>query len=140
VTVRDILHVGNPLLRERSREITQDELRAPETQRLIDDLIDTKRAAAGAGLAANQVGDARRIAVVEIEPGNPRYPYKPPYPLTVLVNPRVVSASSEMVEINEGCLSVPGLRGTVARHAEVEVEFEDREGVTQRVAVAGLSA
>jgi peptide deformylase len=140
MTIHPITQVGDPVLRRPAGPLSREALSDPRTQQFIDDLIDTKRAAAGAGLAANQVGDARRIAVVEIEPGNPRYPYKPPYPLTVLVNPRVVSASSEMVEINEGCLSVPGLRGTVARHAEVEVEFEDREGVTQRVAVAGLSA
>ena len=75
-------------------------------------MIETKRAANGAGLAANQVGDTRRIAVVEVEPGNPRYPYKPPIPLTVIVNPVLEPVGDETVEINEGCLSVPDLRGT----------------------------
>jgi peptide deformylase len=140
MTVLPITQVGDPVLRTRAAPLSQEELAAPDTQRFIDDLIETKRAAHGAGLAANQVGDTRRIAVVEVEEGNPRYPYKPPYPLTVLVNPRVVSESKELIEINEGCLSVPGLRGTVARHAEVEVEYEDRDGRPQRVAVAGLSA
>ena len=52
MTVREILHVGNPLLRERSRELSREELHAPETQQLIDDLIDTMHAANGAGIAA----------------------------------------------------------------------------------------
>jgi peptide deformylase len=140
MTVLPITQVGDPVLRTPAEPMSGDELASPDTQRFIDDLIETKRAANGAGLAANQVGDARRIAVVEVEADNPRYPYKPPYPLTVLVNPRVVATSDEVIEINEGCLSVPGLRGAVPRHARVEVEYEDRHGQPQRVAVAGLSA
>jgi peptide deformylase len=140
MTVLPITQIGDPVLRTRAEPLTREELADADTQSFIADLIETKRAARGAGLAANQVGDTRRIAVVEVEPDNPRYPYKPAYPLTVLVNPRIVSSSDETVEINEGCLSVPDLRGTVARQAQVEVEFEDRDGVTQRLTVAGLSA
>ena len=55
------------MLRERAREVTPEELASPEVQALIDDLIDTMRAANGAGLAANQVGEPLRIAVVEVE-------------------------------------------------------------------------
>jgi peptide deformylase len=140
MTIQPITQIGDPVLRTPADPLSGDRLADPDTQRFIDDLIETKRAANGAGLAANQVGDTRRIAVVEVEEGNPRYPYKPAYPLTVLVNPRIVAASDELIEINEGCLSVPDLRGTVARHAEVDVEFEDRDGATQRVTVAGLTA
>jgi peptide deformylase len=140
MTLLPITQIGDPVLRTPAKRLSEDELADPDTQRFIDDLIETKRAANGAGLAANQVGDTRRIAVVEVEAGNPRYPYKPPYPLTVLVNPRVVATSAELIEVNEGCLSVPGMRGTVPRHARVEVEYEDRDGATQRVSVAGLSA
>ena len=86
MTVLPIVTVGDPVLRERAREVTPEELRSPEVQRLIDDMIETMRAAGGAGLAANQVGSLLRIAVVEVD-GNPRYPYKPPIPLTVMVNP-----------------------------------------------------
>ena len=52
--------------------------------------------------------------MVEVEPGNPRYPYKPAVPLTVIVNPEIEPIGDEKVAINEGCLSVPDLRGTVA--------------------------
>ena len=52
------------------------------------------------------------MAIVEVEMDNPRYPYKPPVPLTVMVNPSIEPVDDETVEINEGCLSVPDLRGT----------------------------
>jgi peptide deformylase len=128
VTVLPIATVGDPVLRERAREVSEEELRTPEVQRFIDDLIETKRAANGAGLAANQVGDLRRIAVVEVTPGNPRYPYKPPIPLTVMVNPEVEAVGDETLAINEGCLSVPDLRGTLERAAAVRVRYLDRHG------------
>jgi peptide deformylase len=140
VSVLAITTVGDPVLRERAREVEQEELRSDDVQSFIDDLIETKRAANGAGLAANQVGDRRRIAIVEVEPDNPRYPYKPPVPLTVLVNPRIVGGSTAQIEINEGCLSVPDLRGAVLRSAEVEVEYQDRAGATRRQTVRGLTA
>jgi peptide deformylase len=140
MTILPITLVGDPVLRTRAAPLSRAELADQDTQRLIDDLIETKRAAGGAGLAANQVGDTRRIAVVEVEPDNPRYPYKPAFPLTVLVNPRILGRGAEQIEINEGCLSVPDLRGSVARSAEVEVEYEDREGATRRQAVRGLTA
>ena len=138
MTVLPIHTIGDPVLRERAREVAAGEL--PSLQEFIDDLIETKRSAHGAGLAANQVGDLHRIAVVEVEPDNPRYPYKPPFPLTVLVNPEVEPIGDETVEINEGCLSVPGKRGTLKRHARVRVRFLDRDGEQRELEVAGLTA
>jgi peptide deformylase len=140
VSIREIVTVGDPVLRERARELDEAELRSPEVQRLIDDLIDTKRAAAGAGLAANQVGETLRIAVVEVEPGNPRYPYKPAIPLTVIVNPVIEPLDDEVVHINEGCLSVPDLRGDVPRHVNVRVQYLDREGQAHDEVKRGLTA
>jgi peptide deformylase len=140
MAVRDIVTVGHPVLRERAREVTPEELHSPEVQRLIDDLIDTKRAANGAGIAANQIGETLRIAIVEVEPGNPRYPYKPPVPLTVIVNPVLELAGDETAEINEGCLSVPGLRGTVERHMAIRARYLDRDGAEHVDERGGLTA
>ena len=97
MTVREILHVGNPLLRERSRELTLDELARPATQQLIDDLIDTMHAANGAGIAAPQVGVLVRIAAIEVG-DTPRFPYKPRIPLTVVVNPVIEPLDGELVD------------------------------------------
>ncbi len=74
---REIVEIGHPVLRERARDVTREELRSGEVQGLIDDMIEIMRAANGAGLAANQVAETLRIAVAEVRPGNPRYPYKP---------------------------------------------------------------
>jgi peptide deformylase len=138
VSVLPIRTIGDPVLHERAREVDPGELAS--LQSFIDDLIQTKRAAHGAGIAANQVGDLHRIAVVEVEPDNPRYPYKPPFPLTVLVNPELEPIDDEAIEINEGCLSVPGRRGDVRRHARVRVRFLDRHGDAREIEVAGLTA
>ena len=140
MSLRAIATVGHPVLRERAREVTADELRSPEVQRLIDDMIETMRAANGAGLAANQVHETLRIAVVEVRPGNPRYPYKPPVPLTVIVNPQLEPLGEETAEINEGCLSVPDLRGTVERHVSVRVRYLDRDGGEHEEVRRGLTA
>jgi peptide deformylase len=140
MTVLDIVTVGDPVLRERARDLSLDELRSDDVQRLIDDMIETKRAAHGAGLAANQVGRAVRVAVVEVEPGNPRYPYKPPVELTVIVNPELEPVDDELFAVNEGCLSVPDLRGDVERHVNVRVRYLDRNGEPHEEIRRGLTA
>ena len=139
MTVRAIATVGDPVLRQRSPEVTQAELHSPEVQRLIDDLIETKRAARGAGLAANQISALARIAVVEVDAGT-RYAYKPLIPLTVIVNPTVEPLSDETLSINEGCLSVPDLRGDVDRLMEVRVRYLDRDGTPRETVARGLTA
>jgi peptide deformylase len=139
VTVREIVTVGHPVLRERALAITPERLASPETQRFIDDLIDTMRHANGAGLAANQVGVPIQIAAIEVG-DNPRYPYKPRIPLTVVVNPIIEPLDDETVEINEGCLSVPNLRGTVERFVNVRVRYLDRDGVAHDEVKRGLTA
>ena len=137
--VRDILHVGNPMLRERSREITREELASPRMQQLIDDLIDTMHDASGAGIAAPQVGELVRIATIEVV-DNQRYPYKPRIPLTIVVNPIIEPLDDELVEINEGCLSVPNMRGNVMRHVNVRARWMDRNGIDHDEVRRGLTA
>jgi peptide deformylase len=140
VSVREVVQIGDPVLREPSREVTPEEIGSPEIQGLIDDLIDTKRATNGAGIAANQVGEAVRVAIVEVEEGNPRYPYKPPVPLTVMINPVFEPLGEELVGINEGCLSVPDLRGSLERHLAVRVRYLDRDGAEHQEVRRGLTA
>jgi len=139
MSVREIATVGHPVLRTRAREVAPDELRSSEVQRLIGDMVETMRAAGGAGLAANQVHELLRIAVVEVD-HNPRYPYKPPIPLTVIVNPVIEPMDDELVEVNEGCLSVPDLRGNVMRHVNVRVRYLDRGGNEHDEVKRGLTA
>ena len=140
MSVREIVTIGEPVLRERAREVSLPELRSAETQRLIDDLIETRRAAHGAGLAASQVGVPLRIAVAEIDGVNPRYPYKPPIPLTVIVNPTIEPLDGELFENNEGCLSVPDLRGSLMRHVSIRLRYLDRDGTERDEIKRGLTA
>jgi peptide deformylase len=140
VSRREIVEVGHPVLRERAREVSAEELGSPEVQGLIDDMIETMRAANGAGLAANQVGETVRVAVVEVRADNPRYPYKPAVPLTVIVNPVVEPVDDDVEQINEGCLSVPDLRGEVPRHVSIRLRYLDREGVEHEEVRRGLTA
>ena len=137
---REIVEIGHPVLRERARELSTEELQSEPVQQLIDDMIETMRAADGAGLAANQVGEALRVAVVEVRAGNPRYPYKPPVPLTVIVNPVIEPSDDEVVQINEGCLSVPNLRGEVPRHVSIRLRYLDRDGAEHEEVRRGLTA
>lgn len=139
MTLLKIAHIGHPVLRGRSRELTRDELRSPETQRFIDDLIETMRDANGAGIAAVQVHNPIRVFIVEVK-DNPRYPYKPNIPLTVLVNPVITPTTEETFDNYEGCLSVPNLRGVVQRYAAVRVTGWDREGNPFEREARGLTA
>lgn len=139
MAVRDIVTVGHPVLRRPTRTVSPDELAGAEMQALIDDMIDTMHAAHGAGIAANQIGESVRVATIHVN-RNPRYPYKPPIPLTVVVNPVIEPLDDEVVEINEGCLSVPDLRGNVWRHVNVRVRYLDRDGVEHDEVKRGLTA
>lgn len=139
MTLRKIAHIGHPVLRQTARTLTRDELARPETQRFIDDLIETMRDAHGAGLAAPQVYEPVMICAIEVR-DNPRYPYKPEVPLTVLVNPVLELLTDERFDNYEGCLSVPNLRGVVARATEVRVRAWDRHGQDIDAVVKGLTA
>ncbi len=137
--VREILQIGHPTLADRALEVDVDVIQSPEVQGWIDDMIDTMRDANGAGIAANQIGIPYRLYCVEVG-DNPRYPYKPPIPLTILINPSLKFLSDNTFEANEGCLSVPNIRGTVTRHLEIMVSGYDREGQYQSFDVRGYSA
>lgn len=139
MALRKIATVGHPVLRQRARDITREELASPPIQRLIDDMVDTMRDAGGAGIAANQVHEPVRLCVVEIA-DNPRYPYKPNWPLTILVNPTVEATTDETFMNSEGCLSVPNLRGEVRRFTGVRVRAWDRRGKDLAFDVKGLTA
>jgi len=143
MTVRTIRQIGDPVLRQRSHEVAPADVASPRIQQLVDDLIDTMRAANGAGLAANQIGALDRVVVMEVG-DNPRYPYKPRIDLTVAINPVIEpmpppEGEPERVDINEGCLSVP-LRGVVSRHVRVRVRYLDRDGVEHDEVKRGLTA
>jgi peptide deformylase len=139
MAIRKIATVGHPVLREVARKLTREELASPAIQTFIDDLVETMRDANGAGLAANQVYEPIQICAIQVK-DNPRYPYKPNWPLTILVNPEITALETETFKNYEGCLSVPNLRGEVPRFVAVRVRAWDREGKDVDFEVRGLTA
>jgi peptide deformylase len=139
MAIRKIATLGHPVLREVARKLTRDELASSKVQSFIDDLVETMHDANGAGLAANQVYEPIRICAIEVR-NNPRYPYKPNFPLTILVNPEVTPTTDDTFLNYEGCLSVPNLRGEVRRFTGVHVKAWDRQGNEVELDVKGLTA
>jgi len=139
MTIRKIASIGHPVLREKARTLSREELASPEVQIFIDDLVETMRDANGAGLAANQVYEPISICAVEVV-DNPRYPYKPNIPLTILVNPEIEMLTEERWDNYEGCLSVPNLRGLVPRCMHIRVSAWDRHGQPVEIEARGLKA
>lgn len=104
----------DPVLRRRAKRVAKID---GSVQKLVDDMIDTMRAASGVGLAAPQIGISLRIAVIEI-PGED---------VITLINPEVIKRQGERV-VREACLSVPGYQGEIKRSVTVKVKAQDREG------------
>jgi peptide deformylase len=129
VTVRQLHLLGSPVLRQRAVPVrTVDD----GVRRLVDDLFETMHLAKGVGLAANQIGVAQRVAVVDVGDDFP--------PPLVMVNPRLVRISEEVETAEEGCLSIPEIYGEVERPLHVTLEALDRDGRPYRVEVSGYKA
>lgn len=124
MAVRPIVVVGVPGLRQKAKKVTQFD---QSLQRLVQDMIETMRAAPGVGLAGPQIGVPLRVAVIEIDDK-----------VTVLVNPEIIKFSDETEELDEGCLSVPGYWGRITRHKAVTVKARDQQGKEIRVKGDGL--
>jgi peptide deformylase len=126
MAILKVARLGHPVLRQRAEPVPVEQIRSASVQRLIDDMIETMREYDGAGLAANQVHTLRQVAVIEVE-ANPRYSDAPSIPLTVVINPVVTPLTDEREDGWEGCLSVPDMRGMVARYTAVRLQCYDRE-------------
>jgi len=130
--IRNVLRMGDPRLLVRSQEVERAD--SPEIAALLVDMLDTMRAQNGAGLAAPQIGVGLRVVIFGVE-RNSRYPDAEPVPYTEIVNPVVTPLSATMEDGWEGCLSVPGLRGVVSRHARIHYRGLDPQGrVIDRIA------
>jgi peptide deformylase len=127
VTIRQLHLLGSPVLRQRATPVAVVD---DAVRELVDDLFETMRAAKGVGLAANQVGIARRVAVVDVGDDDP--------PPLVLINPRIVTARDERETAEEGCLSIPELYGDVERALSITLEALDRDGRPYRTDISGF--
>jgi peptide deformylase len=132
MTVLEIETLKNPVLRRKARPVSGFD---QDLQRLIDDMIETMRAASGVGLAGPQVDRPLRVAVVETPPelDEEGEEIEGSRELFVLVNPEIVWKSREVVDGIEGCLSIPGYVGEVDRHESIRVRALDRHGKKYRL-------
>jgi peptide deformylase len=149
--IRNIVTLPDPVLRRKARPVTAFD---QDLQKLIDDMVETMRAAPGVGLAAPQVSVAERLIIVEYaeppeeddaapegDPGKVSVPLPEVKPrLYVVANPVMMKASSEMVLGVEGCLSIPGLVGEVERHASIQVNGLNRRGQPVKIRADGWLA
>ena len=119
---------GDEILRAEAADVEEF---GAELEDFVKEMVETMVLEEGVGLAAPQVGVSRRIAVVNPDPMNPDT-------LITLVNPRILECGGETECIEEGCLSVPGVRGKVERPVEITVEFQDAKGSRHCVKVDGL--
>lgn len=126
MAVREILKMGDPRLLRMAQKVQL--LDTDELHLLVTDLLDTMRAANGAGLAAPQIGVDLQVVIFGSDERNPRYPDRPLVPRTVLVNPTITPLDQDEESDWEGCLSVPGLRGVVPRWARIRYTGWDAFG------------
>ncbi|RYF77054.1 MAG: peptide deformylase [Comamonadaceae bacterium] len=138
MALRDILKMGDPRLLRVAQPV--DAFDTDELHLLVRDMFETMRAVNGAGLAAPQIGVDRQLVIFGTDAVNPRYPDAPVVPRTVLLNPVVEALGDEEEEGWEGCLSVPGLRGLVPRHAQVRYRGFDLYGDPVDRTVSGFHA
>ncbi|GAL27686.1 peptide deformylase [Vibrio variabilis] len=133
----DIAQLGHPVLRQQAKPV--EDILSPKCQSLISQMIDTVAQANGVGIAAPQVYQSLRIFIMSSKP-NARYPNAPSMPITAMINPEIVDASTEMEKGWEGCLSVPSMRGFVPRHQQISVRYYDQQAVLQQTTFEGFLA
>jgi peptide deformylase len=139
MAIRPILKMGEPLLLQTAIQVPPEAIASNEIQDIIQDLLDTMKDANGAGLAAPQIGISLQIVVFGFEK-NVRYPNEDPIQETILINPIITPLSTEMENGWEGCLSVPGLRGSVPRYQQIRYQGLDTHGHIIDRTVSGFHA
>jgi peptide deformylase len=127
MAILKVARLGHPVLRRVADVVPLMEITRPETQRFIDDMVETMHEYEGVGLAAPQVHVSRQIAVIEAQ-SHPRYPDMAPIPLTVIINPVLTPVSEETAGDWEGCLSIPDFRGLTPRYTALRLEAYGRKG------------
>lgn len=132
--------MGHPVLRRPADPVDLSVIGSDELTRLIADMVDTLHDYGGIGLAAPQIGESIRLAIVEIPEDGSRYGELPGMPMSVFINPTITVLNDESHGFWEGCLSVPGLRGFVERPQHIRVDYVDVERKQQSLELTGFLA
>ncbi len=128
MSILKIARMGHPVLRTVARRLEPTEIRTPAIQKLIDDMIETMEEYRGIGLAAPQVHEGVRLFVAGIEDPRASEEDNPKVDVIAVINPEITPVGSDIVEDWEGCLSIPEVRGRVARPREIRLRCLDRRG------------
>ena len=139
MSILKVARLGHPVIRQVAALLSVQEINSQEIQELIENMVQTMREYDGVGLAAPQIHISKQIAVIEVQ-DNPRYPKVEKVPLTILMNPKIVSRSKNLVQSWEGCLSIPDLRGIVPRNESLVCEALDRNGKPIQIEAKGFFA
>jgi len=137
MAIRTVLRMGDARLLQRAEPVSHFDTQ--QLHALLADMHDTMQALDGAGLAAPQIGVGLRVVIFGVQ-HNPRYPDAETVPDTVLINPVITVLDEAIEEDWEGCLSVPGLRGLVPRHAHIRYQGRDEFGAQIDRSVSGFHA
>lgn len=131
MAVLELVTAPDPRLKSLSEPVADID---KKLRRFMDDMVETMYAANGIGLAAIQIGVAKRVAVIDLDPKGPDSK------VIYVVNPKIIRASDELSTYHEGCLSVPEIWDDVKRPARLTVEYQDENGAKQTVDADGLFA
>ena len=140
MAIRRIIKMGHPLLREAALPLATEEIGSDHIMLLIEDMIDTLDDYGGIGLAAPQIAEPVRLAIINIPDGPSRYGELDLIPLTVFINPVIEVIDPATGGYWEGCLSVPGLRGYVERPQHVKISYTSEQGVAKSLELQGFPA
>ena len=133
MSAKEILRMGNPLLRKEAEDFTIEEIKSPETKLLLEDMWDSLEVAGGIGLAAPQIGILKKLAVIKLSEESDRYPDMEDSEPYVIFNPKVSVVDETEQGFWEGCLSVPGLRGFVERPRSIRVDYLDENAESRSI-------
>ena len=140
MAVRKIIRMGHPNLRRVAQPVPEAFIGSDELARLVDDMVDTLHDYGGIGLAAPQIDEDLRLAIIEIPGGESRYGEIEAMPLTTFINPVITVNDEASAGFWEGCLSVPGLRGYVERPQDITVTYTTMSGESASLALSGFWA
>lgn len=150
MSIRKVARMGHPVLREKARDLTPEEIRSDDFERLLEDMVDTMEEYGGIGLAAPQIHEPLAVAIIEYADDHPRYSEQSKergdsegetsMPLTVFINPKITVLDPKEQGFWEGCLSVPELRGLVYRPRKIRVDYLDRDARPRAVVAEGFLA
>jgi peptide deformylase len=128
MAVKKVIRMGHPTLRREAKPLSLEQIQSPWFRELLIDMQETMKAEGGIGIAAPQINESFKVAIINVPAQSERYPEAKESPLLVIVNPSITVIDPTLQGFWEGCLSVPGLRGYVQRPRHVRIDCLDEMG------------